>query len=134
APLVLVVEDDPQMNSFICESLSADYRTEAAFDGKEGLRKAIELRPDLVVSDLMMPEMSGDALVRAIRAHDELWATPVLVLSAQADDRLRVDLLTDGAQDYVTKPFSVGELRARVANLVVVHRVRALLQADLETR
>lgn len=119
---VLVVEDNPEMNRFICESLAPAYRVTAAFDGEEGLRKALELRPDIVLTDIMMPEMSGDQLVDAIRAHRELDRTPILLVSAKADDALRTRLLRDGAQDYLTKPFSVEELRARIHNLIAGKR------------
>ncbi len=116
--LVLVVEDNPEMNRFIAENLASDYRVEVAFDGKEGLEKAKALGPDVIVTDVMMPRMSGDEMVRAIRGLPELHSTPIIVLTAKADDVLRVRLLREGAQDYLTKPFSVDELRARVANFV----------------
>jgi signal transduction histidine kinase len=119
-PLVLVVEDNTEMNRFVCDSLAPAYRVEAAFHGHEGLGKALALRPDLILSDVMMPEMSGDELVRAVRSHRELDATPIVLLTAKADDELKVRLLREGASDYVMKPFSVEELRARVGNLVSV--------------
>lgn len=117
-PLVLVVEDNPEMNRFIAENLSADYRVAVAFDGREGLEKAKTLRPDLILTDIMMPEMSGDELVREVRLCPDLESTPIVVLSAKEDDALRVRLLREGAQDYLTKPFSVDELRARASNFV----------------
>lgn len=112
--LVLVVEDNVEMNQFVCDSLACEYRVVPAFDGQDALNKALELDPDLILTDAMMPEMGGDDLVRAIREHRQLDATPIVVLTAKADDDFRVRLLREGAQDYVTKPFSVEELRARV--------------------
>src|SRR5262249_22969122 len=82
-PLVLVVEDNLEMNRSVCEILSRDYRTESAFDGREGVTRTLELRPDLVLSDIMMPGLGGDALVREIRALPELDSTPILLLSAR---------------------------------------------------
>jgi signal transduction histidine kinase len=117
-PRILVVEDNVEMNQFIRGILACDYRVEAAFNGREGLAKATRMRPDLILTDLMMPEMSGDLLVNALRAHPDLDSTPIVLLSAKADDELRVKLLRTGAQDYVTKPVSAEELRARVSNLV----------------
>lgn len=117
-PLVLVVEDNPDMSRFIAEVLGGEHRVAVAFDGKQGLEAAKALRPDLILCDLMMPEMSGEELVLAARRIPELDATPIVVLSAKADDQVRVKLLRAGAQDYLTKPFSVEELRARVSNLV----------------
>lgn len=120
--VVLVVEDNPEMNRFLCETLGEDHRVLAAFDGAEGLRKAVELAPDLIVTDVMMPELSGEDLVRRIREHASLDATPIVLLTAKADDELRVRVLREGAQDYLTKPFSVEELRARVDGLIARKR------------
>jgi signal transduction histidine kinase len=122
APVVLVVEDNPEMNRFICESLGPNRHTESAFDGKEGFFKALSLQPDVIVTDVMMPGMSGDELVRALRDRSEFDRTPIVVLSAKAEDEMRLRLLRDGASDYVMKPFSVEELRARVDNLVHTRR------------
>ena len=130
-PLVLVVEDNPDMNRFICQTLGDDYRTVCAFDGKEGLAQAIALQPDLIVSDVMMPVMSGNEMVQRIRALHQLDATPILLLTAKADEEMRVQLLRAGAQDYVMKPFAFEELRARVATLVATKRARDVLQAEL---
>ncbi|MEW6707631.1 MAG: ATP-binding protein [Pseudomonadota bacterium] len=117
-PLVLLVEDNTDMSAFIRQSLAPDYRVAAAFDGSKGLAMARQLKPDLVLTDVMMPGTSGDALVQALRRERAFDDMPILVLSARADDALRVELLRQGAQDYLTKPFSVEELRARVALLV----------------
>ena len=114
APLILVVEDNPDMNTFVAEALGRRYRVVAAFDGQEGLHKALEVRPDLIVSDVMMPRMSGDQMVEALRHHQEMDDVPIVMLTAKADDELSVRLLRKGVQDYVHKPFSVEELLARV--------------------
>jgi signal transduction histidine kinase len=132
--LVLVVEDNPDMNHFIAEILAGDYRVETAFNGQEGLIKAAELCPDLIVSDIMMPVMSGDRMVAAVRRQPHLRGTPILLLTAKADDELRNQLLRDGVQDYVTKPFSAEELCARVKNLVTVKRATDLLQQELSSQ
>jgi PAS domain S-box-containing protein len=126
--MVLVVEDNRDMNRFICESLAFGYRVVAAHDGAEGLEKACNLRPDLVISDIMMPKMGGEALVHEIRKREELARVPIILLSARADDELRLRLLREGAQDYLTKPFSVEELRVRVGNLVERKRAEEQLR------
>ncbi|WP_342129816.1 EAL domain-containing protein [Hydrogenophaga sp. OTU3427] len=118
APLVLVVEDNPDMNAFIVDALTGTYRVARAFDGLTGLRLALNLLPDLIVSDVMMPGMSGDRLVQTLRRRGELDDTPVVMLTAKADDELRARLLRYGVQDYIHKPFSVEELLARVAGLL----------------
>jgi signal transduction histidine kinase len=133
-PLVLVVEDNPEMNRFVCETLSVEYRTESALDGRSGLEKALRSVPDLVLTDLMMPGMSGDQLVQAIRNSPELDDTPVVLLSARSDDALRARLLREGAQDFMLKPFMADELRARVANLISMKRTRQLLQKELNAQ
>ena len=117
-PLVLVVEDNPEMNEFLAEHLARDHRIETAYDGREGLRKALALQPDLILTDLMMPGLSGEALVHELRARRELDRVPIVLLTAKADEALRVQLLREGAQDYVHKPFSLDELSARVDNLI----------------
>jgi signal transduction histidine kinase len=127
-PRVLVVEDNVEMNRYVCEALGARFRVEAAFDGREGFDKVVALRPELLVTDVMMPEWSGEQLLKAVRARPELDAMPVLVLTARADDELRVRLLSEGAQDYVMKPFAAAELVARAHNLVAARRAEEALQ------
>jgi PAS domain S-box-containing protein len=132
APLVLVVEDHSEMNAFVAETLANGHRVACAFDGREGLEKAISLRPDLIVSDVMMPGMGGDELVRAVRCRRELDGIPILLLTAKADEELRVRLLNEGAQDYLDKPFVAEELRARADRLIGERRraAEALRQRD----
>jgi signal transduction histidine kinase len=131
--LVLVIEDNPDMSRFLVECLTPDHRVATAFDGRQGVEQALALRPDLILTDLMMPTMGGDALVRELRARVELDATPILVLTAKADDELRVQLLREGVQDFLTKPVPAEELRARVANFVMLKRARDVLQGALSS-
>lgn len=118
APLILVVEDNPDMNRFLCKILARDWRVAAASNGKEGVSLAVKLKPDLILSDIMMPEMSGDELVRELRSHRDLNDIPIVILSAKADDTLRMQLLREGVQDYLIKPFTVDELSTRIRNLL----------------
>ena len=131
---ILVIEDHPEMRRFIAEVLSSEYSVVTAADGLEGLSIVAAERPDLVVTDLMMPKLGGDELVRRMRANPELTQLPVLVLSARADDELRLKLLAELVQDYLVKPFSAGELRARVRNLVTMKQTRDLLQQELASQ
>jgi PAS domain S-box-containing protein len=117
-PLVLVVEDNTDMNEFIATSLRPYYRVVSAFNGREGLAQALALHPDLILVDVMMPVMSGDEMVVALRQHPSLNNLPIVILTAKADDDLRVRMLQQGVQDYLNKPFLVDELLARVAGLV----------------
>jgi len=109
---ILVIDDEPQITRVLRASLSAqgfDVRT--ANDPEEGLRTFKEWAPDLVITDLMMPGLSGVEVTRAIRMQG---ATPVLVLSVREHERSKVEALDAGADDYVTKPFGIQELLARV--------------------
>ena len=129
APLVLVVEDNEDMNRFVCDALSDSFRVQAAFDGREGLELARAFLPDLVICDFMMPEMSGDELVHAIRHEPRLDTTPILILTARNDSAARIAILREGASDYLLKPFFQPELRARVENLVKVKQSEEHLRA-----
>jgi PAS domain S-box-containing protein len=133
-PLVLVVEDNPDMCRFVGDALSKEFEVATAPDGEAGLAAALAHPPGAVVTDIMMPRMTGEQLVRAIRRHTALDGVQVLVLTARADDALRAQLLRDGAQDYLMKPFVPEELRARVANLVSVKLAREVLQRELKTQ
>lgn len=134
APLILVVEDNPDMHAFIVGSLKEHYRIASAFDGQIGLGMALDLLPALILSDVMMPRMSGDQLVEEIRRYPQLDDTPIVMLTAKADDALRSKLLQHGVQDYIHKPFSTSEVQARVAGLLRERqRVGSRLQ-NLEER
>ena len=119
-PLVVVVEDNPDMNRYVCQALDGTYQVQPALNGREGLDAARALRPYLIVCDVMMPALSGEELVWAARQDARLKDTPILILSARADEALRIRLLGAGANDYLLKPFSVEELRARAGNLIKV--------------
>lgn len=109
---ILVIDDEPQITRVLRAALSAQaYDVRTANDPEEGLRVYHEWPPDLVITDLMMPGISGVEVCRAIREHD---ATPILVLSVREHERSKVEALDAGADDYVTKPFGIQELLARV--------------------
>jgi len=117
--VVLVVEDNDDMNHLLCDTLEAEgFDVASACDGREGYEKAIALGPDLVLTDLMMPRMDGEELIRALRRRPELRSLPIVALTAKADRESRLRLLRDGADDYLDKPLSAAELCARVHNLV----------------
>jgi len=109
---ILVIDDEPQITRVLRAALSAqgfDVRT--ANDPEEGLLLFKDWTPDLVVTDLMMPGISGVEVTRAIRTRS---ATPILILSVRDHERSKVEALDAGADDYITKPFSIQELLARV--------------------
>jgi two-component system KDP operon response regulator KdpE len=109
---ILVIDDEPQITRVLRAALSAQgYDVRTANDPEEALEVFREWPPDLVVTDLMMPGLSGVDVTRAIRTKS---ATPVLILSVRDHERSKVEALDAGADDYVTKPFSIQELLARV--------------------
>jgi two-component system KDP operon response regulator KdpE len=112
APAILVVDDDPSIRESLERELRASgYSATGASDGIEGLRAFDNHAPDLVLTDLSMPRSDGFALVSSIRAKSR---TPIIVLSVRGNDADKIRALDLGADDFVTKPFSVGELLARV--------------------
>ena len=109
---ILIIDDESQITRVLRAALSAQgYDVRTANDPEEGLQLYKEWSPDLVVTDLMMPGMSGVEVTRAIRAHA---GTPVLILSVRDHERAKVEALDAGADDYITKPFGIQELLARV--------------------
>ena len=110
---ILIVDDEPKIRSFIGRALAAaGYATELADSGAEGLRRAMQSSYDLVILDLVMPDLDGRQVLRKLLAgHPE---QVVIVLSCVADVAAKVDCLEHGAHDYLTKPFSLAELLARV--------------------
>ncbi|MGE5205025.1 MAG: response regulator transcription factor [Chlamydiota bacterium] len=109
---ILVVDDEPQITRVLKTTLSSQgYATRAAADGKEALRAMKDWTPDLVITDLRMPNMDGLALCRHIREQSQV---PIIVLSVKGEEKTKVEALDAGADDYVTKPFNINELLARV--------------------
>jgi signal transduction histidine kinase len=121
-PLVLVVEDNPDMNSYITAILDRHYRVASAYNGEEGLATAMKIRPDLIVADVMMPRMSGDQMAIELRASPDMADVPIIMLTAKADDQLRLKMLRQGIQEYLSKPFSEQELLARIGVLLADRR------------
>ena len=115
---ILVIDDHPEIVRLIARLLSPLHDIITASNGEEGLQKVHDERPDLVISDVMMPKMSGFQLVERLREDPETARLPVLLLTARADGHDRVRGLRRGASDYLIKPFLPEELKARVDNLL----------------
>ena len=141
---VLVADDNADMRNYVRQLLIPRYEVETVGNGVEALEAIRRTRPDLLVSDVMMPARDGFGLLREIRADPELGSLPVILLSARAGDEAKVEGLNAGADDYLTKPFSAQELLARVNTNITMARLRreiadevalqkARLQAVLDT-
>jgi two-component system KDP operon response regulator KdpE len=109
---ILVIDDEPQIRKLLKVSLGAyGYEIEEAATGSDGINRAAIYKPDLLIIDLGLPDRDGKEVVKAIR---EWSQTPIIVLTARDQEQEKIDALDAGADDYVTKPFSVGELMARM--------------------
>jgi signal transduction histidine kinase/DNA-binding response OmpR family regulator/ligand-binding sensor domain-containing protein len=117
-PIVLVIEDNADLRRYIRDNLENYYAVNEAAGGKEGYDKAVEIVPDLVISDVMMPEMDGIELCRTLKKDIRTSHIPVILLTARAGTDSKIEGLDTGADDYVIKPFDMKELLARVRNLI----------------
>ena len=115
---ILVVEDNFDMRNYIAGHLSKDYNITEAINGKEGLNKVMENIPDLIISDLMMPEMDGVQFLKEIRNNNKTSDIPFILLTARAGEQDRIAGLKAKADDYLTKPFSPEELKTRIRNIL----------------
>ena len=126
-PLILVVEDDAPVRNLITTTLKAnDYRFQTAANGEAGVLATASQNPDIILLDLGLPDMDGVDVIRKIRTWSNL---PIIVISARSEDTDKIDALDAGADDYLTKPFSVEELLAR---LRVVERRMALMNDEAQ--
>jgi PAS domain S-box-containing protein len=132
---VLLADDNADMRDYVRRLLADRYRVEIAHDGEEALAMARRRRPDLILSDIMMPRLDGFGLLRALRDDADLRDVPVILLSARAGQEASVEGLEAGADDYLVKPFSARELLARVrANLDMAALRREAVRIEGELR
>src|SRR5689334_16936146 len=117
-PRILVVEDDPDIAELVARYLNkAGYATDTVASGRDALRMIAAAAPDLLVLDLMLPHVDGLEICRAVRANEKTAAIPIVMLTARGEESDRIVGLEIGADDYLSKPFSPGELVARVRAL-----------------
>ncbi len=119
---ILVVEDCSALRGYIRRHLTQDFQLLEAVDGEEGLRMAREWTPELIVSDVMMPEMDGFQLCQALKNDQRTSHIPLILLTALADDEDKIRGLQYRADDYLTKPFNMTELHVRIQNLIQLRR------------
>lgn len=123
---ILIVEDNDELRNYLLQTLAEGYTVQTCSNGKEALTIIPEYKPDLVISDIMMPEMRGDELCAAIKNNIETSHIPVILLTALNNDKDIMSGLQTGADEYVVKPFNIGILKATIANLLAN---RALLRS-----
>ena len=134
---ILVVDDNADIRNYVASCLAPYYSILQAADGKAGLQQAQEHKPDLIISDIMMPVMDGYEFCRKIKADAELNHIPLIFLTAKASDDMLVEGLEMGADDYLAKPFNSKELLARTRNLITLRKQAKelqLLNIELENK
>ncbi len=132
APLVLVVDDNADIRKYVASCLKGRYRVAEACDGQAGLKQVLALRPDLIITDLMMPKLDGLGLSEAVKGNEEIRHIPIILLTAKTSQEVIIEGLEHGADDYVSKPFNARELVARIDNLIRLRRQEAELRVFYE--
>ena len=127
---VLVVDDNADMRDYITRLLSGMYQVITATNGEEAFDVVIEFRPDLIISDIMMPKLDGFGLLKKLKSTFATRNIPVIFLSARAGEEAKVEGIDAGADDYLVKPFSSRELMARVTNHILISRTRTLAERE----
>jgi PAS domain S-box-containing protein len=131
---IVLADDNSDMRGYMRELLAPYYDVEALADGEQALAAARRARPDLILSDVMMPRLDGFGLLAAIRADAALRSVPVVLLSARAGEEARIEGLDAGADDYLIKPFSARELLARVGALLELTQMRRAAEEAFRLR
>ncbi|HEY3762047.1 MAG TPA: ATP-binding protein [Verrucomicrobiae bacterium] len=119
--VVLVADDEPDMRRYLKSELEADYNVIEAVDGVDALEKASQSQPDIILLDMMMPQMDGLDACCELRKREATLNIPIILLTARADEETKFDALAIGANDFLAKPFSSTELQARIKNLIESH-------------
>jgi DNA-binding response OmpR family regulator len=127
--IILVVEDNADVRKYIRRALKPSHKVVEAKNGREGIEKAMEIIPDLIVSDIMMPEVDGYELCRVLKKEVKTSHIPIILLTAKASEQSVIEGLETGADDYITKPFNTKILLTRIKNLI---ELRSHLQLKIQ--
>lgn len=131
-PVILIVDDNRDLRVQLNDHLETDYSIREAVDGIAGFKKAVEIIPDLIITDLMMPKMDGIELCEKLKMDENTSHIPIIMLTAKDTVEDKITGLQTGADDYIPKPFNMAELRARVANLMKQReKLRALFSREI---
>ncbi|MDO6430454.1 ATP-binding protein [Flavitalea sp. BT771] len=130
---VLLADDNADMRDYVGRLLSSYYNVVTAMNGEDAFEKMVHYKPDLLLSDVMMPRLDGFGLLKKIREHPEIKNIPVILLSARAGEEAKVEGLDAGADDYLTKPFSARELLARVDASIKIAKNRITAEDNLRS-
>jgi len=122
-PRILLVEDNPDVLAYLRDNLEDEFHVMETLDGQAGLEKALESPPDLIIADVAMPRMDGIEMCEKIKSNIETSHVPVILLTARTSLVFKVDGLETGADDYITKPFNMRLLKARIKNLINSRRI-----------
>ena len=120
-PRLLVADDEPDLLRYLVLELSNDFQVTPAVDGAQAVDKALGAQFDIILCDMMMPEKDGLQVCRELRGHSSTLSIPIVLLTARADEKTKIDCLAAGANDFMSKPFSLAELIVRLRNLVAAH-------------
>ncbi|MDM8569925.1 response regulator, partial [Thiotrichales bacterium HSG1] len=128
----ILIVDDELVSRYTVEVLLAneDYRLEFAKNGEEGLKKATELSPDLMLLDVMMPGMDGFEVCQRLRSNPKLAELPIVMVTALDDRESRLRGIESGADDFMSKPYDRAELRARIRTITRLNRYRRLVETE----
>lgn len=129
---LLIVEDNDELRNYLVHTLSENYTVQTCCNGKEALEIVKEVKPELIISDIMMPEMRGDELCSAIKNDIETSYIPIILLTALNGEKNILEGLKIGADEYIVKPFNIGILKANIANLLANRAILRKKYANLE--
>jgi PAS domain S-box-containing protein len=130
-PRLLFVDDEATLREHLARTLSDEYEVDTAANGDEALRRVLQTRPDVIVSDIVMPELGGIELLRTLRNTPSTQTIPVLLISGRAPEALRLQGFDEGADGYLPKPYTERELRTRIRAMLGIGRIR---RAELRTQ